>query len=193
LIYMTIINTQYVKHDRLGRITLEYLAQAKNLIVDFWNRAVGFFNSYQWSSLLFNLKLISLIISLFFLGLIIFLLIRINTRGRIQRAVIMSKSSHFKAVDKRMVKKWERIEKKLESESVDNYKLAILEADIFFENILQALGTANAVKISNLSEIEEAKDIKNKIVENKNFGISKEQANKIIAAYKKAIKEMGII
>ncbi len=190
---MTIINTQYIKQDRLGRITLEYLAQVKNIFVDFWNQCLDFFSSYKWRELLFDLKLISLILSLIFFALICFLIFKTHENTRIQRVVNTNKGSENKISDKRIIKKWNKIEKKLDTDSVDNYKLAVLEADDLMERVLKTLGTINIAKISNMNEIENARAIKQKIIENKKFKINQEQARKILSAYQKALQEIGII
>jgi len=186
------MDTSSLKADPLSRRTIDYLAQAKDFFVNLWDRIYGFFASYHWKEILLNIKLISLIISLIFAGLIFFLLVKINARGRLQRAVAQDKSAP-QISDKKIVKKWRKIEKKLVSNLEANYKLAILEADGLFESILGLLGYGAEAKITNLEEIKELKKIKNNIVENSGFKITREEAEKVIGTYKKGLKDLGII
>lgn len=187
------MNVQYAKNDRLGKIVLEYMAQARNIFVDIWEKLFNFFTSYRWQELAFNIKLASVIISLVFAGLIIFLLLRINMRGRIRRAVLSGKNPATKKDNKKIIKKWGKIENKLIFDSEENYKLAILEAGEFFEKVLNILGNAAMIRITNMTEIEEIKKIKNNIIDNSEFKLTKEEAMKIIAIYKKGLTDLGVL
>ena len=100
-------------------------------------------------------------------------MVKINAKGRLQRAAAQDKSAP-QVNDKKIIKKWRKIEKKLASGFVANYKLAILEADSLFENILGLLGYGAEAKITNLKEIKELKKIKDNIVENSDFKITRE-------------------
>jgi hypothetical protein len=187
------MNTAYIKSDRLGRITLEYMAQAKNLFVDIWEKSFGFFTSYQGKEVLLNIKIVSIIISLVFGGLIIFLMLKMNAKGRMQRAALLEKNSTIKINNKKAIKRWKKIESKLISDSAENHKLAILEADDLFEEILKILGSAAGIRITNMDEIKEAKKIKNNIIDNSSFELNSEEAAKIIKTYKKGLTDLGII
>ena len=187
------MNTVYIKSDRLGRITLEYMAQAKNLFVDIWEKSFGFLTSYQGKEVLLNIKIISIIICLIFGGLIIFLMLKMNAKGRMRRAVLSERGSAAKTNNKKIIKRWEKIESKLISDSAENHKLAILEADDLFEEILKILGNVAGIRITNMSEIQEAKKIKNSIIDNSGFELTKEEAAKIIKTYKKGLTDLGVI
>jgi hypothetical protein len=187
------MNTTYIKNDRLGRITLEYMAQAKNIFVDAWEKSVDFFTSYHWREIVFNMKLISILVSLLFGGLIFFLMFKMNSRGRMQRAAATGKDFAVKMNNKKIVKKWGKIENKLVSESGENHKLAILEADNLFEEVLKTLGSASEIRITDIGEIQEAKKTKNSIIDNSEFELNREEATKIIKTYKKGLMELGVI
>jgi hypothetical protein len=187
------MNTQYIKNDRLGRITLEYMAQAKNLFVGIWEKSFGFFTSYHGREVLLNIKIVSIIICLVFGGLIIFLMLKMNAKGRMQRAALLEKDSTIKTNNKKIIKRWEKIENKLISDSVENHKLAILEADDLFEEIFKILGSVAGIRITNTDEIEEVKKIKNSIIDNSDFTLTKEEAAKIIKTYKKGLTDLGVI
>lgn len=187
------MNTSYIKSDRLGRTTLEYMAQAKNLFSDIWEKSFDFFTSYHWKEIVFNIKIVSIVISLIFGGLVIFLMLKMNARGRIQRATSLKNDSTVKINNRKMAKKWKRAEKKLDSESEENHKLAILEADGIFEEVLKTLGSAAEIRIVDIGTINEAKKIKNSIIDDSSFKLTKEEALKTIKTYKKGLTDLGII
>ena len=188
------MNTTYIKNDRLGRITLEYMAQARNLFVDVWEKSFNFFNSYRWREIVFDMKTISIIVSLVFAGLIIFLMLRMNAKGKMQRAATAAGKDHVVKTDnKKIMKKWEKIENKLISESVENHKLAVLEADNLFEETLKILGSVAEIRITNMGEIQELKKTRNSIIDNPGFDLNREEATKIIKTYKRGLTELGVI
>jgi len=171
---------------------MNYLAQTTNFFSNTWHKIISFFTSYHWKEILLNIKIASIIISLIFAALIVFLVIKINTKGRLQRAVAQDASTG-KINDKKIVKKWKKIEKKLLANSQTNYKLAILEADELFDRILQILGPTAEIKIPNFKEIEEIKKTKESILENPQYALTREETEKTIGAYTQALKDLGIM
>lgn len=187
------MNTNYIKSDRLGRITLEYMAQAKNFFLALWEKAQDFFGSYRWREIVFELKTASIIISLIFAGLIIFLMLKMNAKGRIQRAAMAENNSLKGSGEKIKTKKWKKIEDKLTSDSPDNYKLAVLESGEIFEEVMEVLGKAAEIRIMNMEGIRRANEIKNKIIENSGFELNKDGAKTAIEAYKSGLSDLGMI
>lgn len=186
------IDTSYLKADPSTRVIMMYMAAVWNFFVNLWDKVYGFFTSYHWKAVLLDIKLISLIISLFFAVLIIFLVSRMNAKNRFQKAMSQDKSSP-KINDKKIVKKWAKIEKKLDSGSEANYKLAILEADALFDYILKVIGYNAEIRVSNIGEIKELKKITKNIIDNSGFKITREEAEKIIGIYKKGLNDLGLI
>jgi hypothetical protein len=187
------MNTAYIKSDRLGRMTLEYMAQAKNLFVDIWEKTSGFFVSYRGKEILLNIKIVSIIICLVFGGLIIFLMLKMNANARMKRAAASGNDSVAKTNNKKTMKRWKKVEDKLISGSEENYKLAILEADGLFGEIFKILGSACEIRITNMNEIQEARKTKNSIIDNSSFKLTEEEAAKIIKTYKKGLMDLGVI
>jgi len=98
-----------------------------------------------------------------------------------------------KTDNKKIMKKWEKIENKLISESVENHKLAVLEADNLFEETLKILGSVAEIRITNMGEIQELKKTRNSIIDNPGFDLNREEATKIIKTYKRGLTELGVI
>jgi len=168
------------------------LAQIGSSLKNMWGKITIFFTSYQWKEIIFTLKTISLIVSLILAFLIFILLIKMNIRAGIRRSVAgVNKPSAFNK--RRIFKKWMKIEKKLGTNVETNYKLAVLDADKIFNDMLKIAGYEAEIKISNLNEIKQYGKVKNNIIENSGFGLTENEARKIVNAYKKGLEDIGII
>ena len=179
-------------NDTLVQRELETMAQAIKFFGDWWAKTTVFFTSYHWREILFTVKLISIIISLIFLVLIIILLIKINIKARMHSSVWQLKES---AVfnRKKIEKKWARVEKKLNTGVEENYKLAVLEADKIFDDILKNLGYEAEIKITNMEEIKNVRKVKDNIVENSGFKLEENRAREIMAVYKKGLEDLKVL
>lgn len=100
---------------------------------------------------------------------------------------------------------WDEIEKKLENESERDWKLAIIEADNLLDTILRKKGVPgetikerlNALKNQNFkidyNEIWQAHKIRNELVHNANFNLTKKDAVTAFKKYKKALEDLETI
>lgn len=172
--------------------TLMVLAQAKNSTINLTEKIVALFNSYQWEEIVFGLKTALIIISLILGFLIFVLLIKINIVSRIKGAFSPSKPVVV-FNKKKIYKKWAKIEKRLKTGTEANYKLAVLEADKIFDDILKNIGYEAEIKISNMVEIKQAGKVKNKIIEDNSFILSETEAGNIVTAYKKGLEDLGVL
>jgi hypothetical protein len=172
------------------------LAQISNVFTDSWHKMTEFFSSYftsyKFREILFITKTVSLIISLIFGFLIVLLLIKINFFSKVRSKFSKSKKMPF-INPKKIAKKWLKIEKRIKTGVEANYKLAILEADDIFGDILKNLGYEGEIRIINLDEIKGLKKIKNNIVEDKNFTLTENEAQKIVDTYKKGLQDLKIL
>jgi len=172
----------------------ELLAQAKNFFVDTWEKIVIFFTSYQWQEIVFTIKVILIIISFLLLLTIIFLLFKIIIDSMLKRPLVKKTHKLGPVFNKGKIKKrWEKIDRRVKSGLEANYKLAILEADKIFDRVIKELGYEVEKKLSNIDEIKEAGKIKNKIVEDKKFKLSREEAKRVLDAYKKGLEELRVL
>lgn len=172
---------------------LDLLAQAKNFFTDTWDKITNFFTSYHWQEILFNIKTIFIIISFLLLLAIVFLLIKIIIFSPLERSLFKSSKTHPVFSKKKIKKRLSKINKRLKSNLEPNYKLAVLEVDKLFDEILKEIGYGKEKKLSNLDEIREANKVKNNIVENKRFKLSKEEAEKTVKVYEKGINGLLVL
>lgn len=104
----------------------------------------------------------------------------------------------------RMEKKWAKVKARLESNSVSQYKVAVLEADAVVDEMLLKIG----YKGNNMSErleqlgsgqldykddLLEAHQIRNKIVHDENFVVDRELAETTIEVYEKFLRYLEFI
>lgn len=165
--------------------------------------------TFNWdllNQIVFVLKLISVLISLFFLVLIIYLSKQIysnfkNFSQRLGEAKEFSGTGLEKGV---FSEKWQSVEQKLDSKEEGNYKLAIMEADNMFDDLLKKAGyvgedMGERLKqlqpgdVSNLDELWEAHKLRNKIAHESGVSVNYNQAKKSIEAYKKAFQSLEAI
>jgi hypothetical protein len=102
---------------------------------------------------------------------------------------------------KKMAKKWEKIRRRLESGNVAQYKLAILEADKIVDEILEGmklvgenmadrLEKANPAHIVNIEALQKSHQIRNRIIKEPNFSMTKEEAKETIRPFREFLEHL---
>lgn len=105
---------------------------------------------------------------------------------------------------RRQLRAWNQIIKRMKTPDLSNWKMAILEADNLMDDILKAVGyrfdTANerfknikVEELSNADKIQEAHRVRNRIAQEPDFTITKEEALEILRVYKKSFQEFGLL
>jgi len=97
---------------------------------------------------------------------------------------------------------WAFIKKQLDSEEQDKWKLAIVEADIFIDNLMERIGyrgmtlgdkikSINPKNFSSVKELFEAHVVRRKIGQGgEEFQITQEEAKETLEKFEKALKEL---
>ncbi|MFA5877934.1 MAG: hypothetical protein WC845_01035 [Candidatus Staskawiczbacteria bacterium] len=99
----------------------------------------------------------------------------------------------------RIIKRWDKIKKRMESGSDYEFKLAIVEADNLLRDVLvekgfagksfeERVGKLDSTQVKDIDEILEAHKIRNSIVYDPNFKITVDRIKKILAIYEKGIR-----
>lgn len=173
-----------------------------DFIYEFIDYINYYFSSPGWQQLVYVLKIISVIISvLLFVGIVV-LISKFNVLARIVKlGDILVVPERPK---KKIVKKWDNIEKKLESRRETDRKLAIIEADNLFDDLLKKIGyrgkdmgerlkQIDVSKIANIDEIWQAHKVRNNIVHSPDYKLKRSEAEKAIGAYGKAFEELEVL
>ena len=172
-------------------------------IKDFIPAAKDFIVGIPWPEIVSLLKTISLIVSLLLLAGIIYMIFGLNIVNKIRRTVEIFVSPR-PLPKKKLIKKWSKIEERLKSEQEAELKLAIIEADKLFDDILKRCGylgkdmgdrlrKVNASQISNINDIWSSHKIRNNIVHNIDCRLTDFEAEKAVRAYKKALEELEML
>lgn len=161
-----------------------------------------YFFSFDYRGSVFPFKIISLIISALFISIIFFLLIKI--RKDIEKFLGQAiESVAAPGLPKsEMNKKWQTVLDKLESMEKDSYKMAVIEADKIFDDIIKRIGyqgddmgerlkQINSAQIANIDEIWQAHKLRNQLVHEPDFQINQSQAKRSVEIYQKAMKDLG--
>jgi hypothetical protein len=149
------------------------------------------------------LKFIFLLISAVLIAFTVYFILKLNLIGE--------KFEHYGDVlsskgmsHRRGIKGWKRILKRLRSSDESEFKIAILEADRILNDILKLAGypgrnldeRLNGMTPANLSNLEEIKQVHKlheRIVSDKGFSITQNEARVAIEIYKKAFQELKLI
>jgi len=165
------------------------------------NMIANFINFISENLLL--IQFISLCISSILLFFSIYFLVKIGIVGEdIEHYIGVFTSKDV--CKRRSLRAWKQIQKRLKTGKADQLKLAILEADRILNEILKMAGypgknlderleQISSAQISNIEELRQAHKLKNRLVSEPDFVITRNEAEIIIDIYKKAFQELNLI
>lgn len=105
---------------------------------------------------------------------------------------------------RRQLRAWKQIVRKMRSDDINNWKTAIIDADKILDDIVKSSGyradTADErIKqlapeaLSNSEEVKEAHRVRNRVAQEPDFMITKEEALATLKIYKKSFQEFGLL
>lgn len=164
---------------------------------------IYFVSSPELQDMLLPVKVIFIFSAIFFLAGVIYFMIN-SSWLQYKFLEDVNEFMSWKSYGQReMTKQWERIKKRTESGAESDYKLAIIDADDFLEDVLDKEGyegkdfqetIQKAGKLISpiINDILNAHEARNSIVYNPDYKISVEQAKKILETYESAINSIGL-
>lgn len=101
-------------------------------------------------------------------------------------------------------KRWTEIISRVGSGQSDQYKAAILEADTFVDGLLAEMGYSGTNmgdriagikpgQIESIDDLQSAHAVRNRIIREASFDISKEEAENTLAQYKRFLEELELM
>ena len=101
-------------------------------------------------------------------------------------------------------RRWKQIEGYLESSSKSKHKLAVMEADKLLNKVLKKMGNEGdnieerlqelpSDKIENMEEVKLAHELRNDVAYDPDYQLQKEEAEKALEIYKKALQDLQAI
>ncbi len=162
------------------------------------------FSSIDWQQSFFPWKVASVIISLFFIGAIVFLLIRIRKDILKSLETIAESAVGPDSAQKVSIEGWQSVLDKLENGNEANYKLAVIEADKIFDDILKRIGyqggdmgerlkQITTAQIANIDEVWQAHKMRNRLVHEPDFQLREHEARRIIEIYQRALNDLEAV
>lgn len=99
---------------------------------------------------------------------------------------------------------WDKIKKRLESPNESEYKVAIIEADNVIDDIIRRMGykgdnlseriqNVPAGQLEHLDEIRAAHEIRNRVIHEEDFAVSREQARDVIGNYEHFLRHFEVL
>ena len=168
------------------------------------NILIELIESEIFNTLFLIVKIISASIGFAFLGFVIFMLFRTEW-ARFKYVLDVAEFFTFRPYGvRRISKQWAKIEKRLDSGDESEYKLAVIEADDIFGEILKRLGISGKTLserllnitptiIPNLDDVISAHQTRDSIVHDPNFKLSLNEAQKILEVFGIAFRGLDLL
>lgn len=101
-------------------------------------------------------------------------------------------------------KRWKEISSKLDAENPSHYKVAVLEADAFIErlvgkmgyegrNLKERLDNVKEGRLLSIPALREAHDVRNRIIREEDFMLSRDDAKETLAKFQKLLDELRLL
>lgn len=159
---------------------------------------------YDWQSKVFFLKILSVIISVIFLVVIILWVMKIRENIARVREKLAQGSDLLELMKKEFSAKWQSVLRKIENADENSWKMAVVEADGLFDDLLKKMGyegedmgerlkQISPSEIPNLSEVWQAHKVRNRIVHEPGFRLAKFQAEQIVGVYFRLLKDLDVV
>jgi len=146
-------------------------------------------NSSQLQERVLVFKIIFIIISIIFLGFIIYFSLK-TTYLRLLFIEDMENSLSWKDYGQsKVLKKWKKIKKRLKKDNHFEHKLALVEAAKLLEDILKKMGENEISLADKLKELE-IHNTYEEIAKDPNYKLTKVEAEEIIEILEKSLKEL---
>jgi hypothetical protein len=161
--------------------------------------------AFYHSGFFLTIKILAGVYTLVLFIDIILLLIQRGVSGNIREGIFgMDVPREILDKKKKARQDWLKITQKIETGNGNDYKIAIIEADAFADRLVAGLGYEGAAfgeRLDNASEdhivnvagMKQAHQIRNKIIHEDNFVLSKNDALGVLAQYEEFLRSYQII
>lgn len=149
------------------------------------------------------LKFLSGLISLLLFTGIVYIILKLNVFGT-KIAQFSDLANNLAFTKRRTIRAWLQIQERLKAGGESNLKMAVIEGDKILDEILKKSGfvgetmadrlkTMTSAQLSNIQQVWEAHKLRNQIVHQPDFEVSRAEAELAISIYGHAFQEMGLI
>lgn len=161
---------------------------------------IGFYNSTFFGVVKFILGIYAVVL----LADIILMLIQRGLKGDLRETLLgMNAPAELLTKKNRLRKKWSKIREKVESENPDDWKVAIISADEIIDDLIERMGykgenmgerlaEINPGQIENIGDLRKAHEIRNRIIHEENFDLTKEQIKETIGYFENFLESFEV-
>lgn len=167
-------------------------------------QTISYITSSELQRELFLLKIVFIFFSVVFLGGIIYFLV---TSSYIKAHFWYDVIEFFAWKPYgflKLINRWKKIKQRIEKGAEPEYKLAIIEADDFLNEILETKGykgknfeerieRVEKIDLPGREDIIKAHEVRNSVVYDPDFKLDLEQAREAISKYENAIRSLGML
>lgn len=159
-----------------------------------------------WLSFQIYLGLVWAILGFIGSILLVYMVIMVNKTQAAHRKELLSLliNNWEKKLNDKTPEEWQEILEALDSENVNDWKLAIIKADTLLdgltvrmnvvgENLGERLKNIAKGDLNNLDEAWEAHKVRNQIAHDNDFVLSKYETRRVISLYERVFRELGYI
>ena len=147
------------------------------------------------------LKIISVILSILLFIIILLLIYKLKKNIAKSLELVSERVTSSVPSKKAISKEWQSVLDKMEKEDTDSHRLAVIEADKILDDLLKKIGYVGGdmgerlkqitpVQLSNIDEVWEAHRVRNRIVHEPDFKLTRMQAKRAIEIYQKALEDL---
>jgi len=155
----------------------------------------------QWQQTVFPLKIISAIIILLLSIAIAVMVFRLKKNIKAALEAVSQDVETFVRKKEEASKRWQEILDKLESDDESGFKMAVIEADKVFDELLKEAGypgedmgtrlkQVTKDQLSNIDEVWQAHKVRNRIAHESYYQLNKRDAKRAVEIYKKATEDL---
>lgn len=164
---------------------------------------IEFIKSPAFTRLVLVLKSVSAVLSvLLFWGIIVLIIKTEFVKSRVTNWMYTARKSSFPKT--KILKNWALVMRRLQSFDEASFKLALIEADKIFDDLLQRIGyqgdtmadrlkKINREQIANIDAIWQSHKLRNQLVHNPDFHLTHDDVRRAVEAYEIAMKELEIL
>lgn len=165
--------------------------------LDLYDQIANYLGAANIDAIILILQITSWLVSILLMWMIVVLLKRSDAGWWIREGVLAKSFAYGLNPNQR----WEQIKARLQKGDEANLKLAVIEADNLMDEILKRMGLPGNIFEERLEQIEvqEVKSVdkilaahrtRDMIVHQPNFHLSQEEAEKTVADFEEALKEL---
>ena len=169
----------------------------KEEILTIYNNFLDHYSLINWHGIIFPLKIISFLLSVFLILFIFNILFKIRKNIKNSLFAVAESVTSSDSPKKELNKKWEAIMERLEKNNESDYKVAIIEVDNIFDDLLIKMGyqgedmgerlkQVTKAQLASIDELWQAHKIRNRIAHEQDFKLTYLQAKRAIEIYQQA-------